>query len=276
GGPQGVGVVPVGLVVVDEGDGDAVAGFEAGGVLADLLGGVADGDGDVVDADRGEAGDDGVEDRLGLGEREEGFGELVGVGAQALALSRGEDDASHLLRAFRSCAGAGARSAGPGGGGGTRSRAAVIARPSLQGPEGGRPRPSVRQHTPAGASNWEGTAREVLARGRGSRTAICSTTPGASRLRPHLEAACLARFSESVSRNSSVVCHACSGPTSSARSLVMLPPWTVSMTTCSRSLAKPVTSGVPSSLPRWARPRVQAKIEAIGFVEVGLPAWCWR
>ncbi len=28
--------------------------------------------------------------------------------------------------------------------------------------------------------------------------------------------------------------------------------------------------------PRADRPRVQAKIEAIGLVEVGLPCWCWR
>jgi hypothetical protein len=31
-----------------------------------------------------------------------------------------------------------------------------------------------------------------------------------------------------------------------------------------------------SSLARWARPRVQAKIEAIELVEVSLPFWCWR
>ena len=28
--------------------------------------------------------------------------------------------------------------------------------------------------------------------------------------------------------------------------------------------------------PRAASARVQAKIEAIGLVEVGLPSWCWR
>ena len=37
-----------------------------------------------------------------------------------------------------------------------------------------------------------------------------------------------------------------------------------------------MTSGVSSIRPRAARPRVQAKIEAIGLVEVGLPCWCWR
>ena len=37
-----------------------------------------------------------------------------------------------------------------------------------------------------------------------------------------------------------------------------------------------VTSGVPSNLPRYSRPRVQAKIDAIGLVEVGLPFWCSR
>jgi isocitrate dehydrogenase len=34
-------------------------------------------------------------------------------------------------------------------------------------------------------------------------------------------------------------------------------------------------SGVLSSWPRWTRPRVQAKIEAIGLVEVSLPFWCY-
>jgi hypothetical protein len=33
---------------------------------------------------------------------------------------------------------------------------------------------------------------------------------------------------------------------------------------------------VLSSWPRWTRPRVQAKIEAIGLVEVSLPFWCSR
>ena len=40
--------------------------------------------------------------------------------------------------------------------------------------------------------------------------------------------------------------------------------------------AKAVTSGVPSMRPRAIRPRVHAKIEAIGLVEVGLPCWCRR
>jgi hypothetical protein len=31
-----------------------------------------------------------------------------------------------------------------------------------------------------------------------------------------------------------------------------------------------------SSLARWASPRVQAKIEAIEFVEVCSPFYCWR
>ena len=37
-----------------------------------------------------------------------------------------------------------------------------------------------------------------------------------------------------------------------------------------------MTSGCRSIRPRAARPRVQAKIEAIGLVEVGLPFWCSR
>ncbi|CFS57070.1 Uncharacterised protein [Mycobacterium tuberculosis] len=57
-----------------------------------------------------------------------------------------------------------------------------------------------------------------------------------------------------------------------ARSLVIFPLSTVAMTTDSSLWAKSMTSGVPSSLPRCCNPRVQAKIDAIGFVEVGLPA----
>ena len=67
-----------------------------------------------------------------------------------------------------------------------------------------------------------------------------------------------------------------SAPTSSARSLVIFPLSTVSTQTRSRVSANSVTSGVSSIRPRAARPRVQAKIEAIGLVEVGLPSWCWR
>ena len=84
------------------------------------------------------------------------------------------------------------------------------------------------------------------------------------------------RFSSSAARNSSVVRNGVPDPTSSARSLVIFPLSTVSMHTRSSVSANTVTSAVLSSLPRWARPRVQAKIDAIGFVEVGLPCWYWR
>ncbi|PAV70050.1 hypothetical protein WR25_02229 [Diploscapter pachys] len=40
--------------------------------------------------------------------------------------------------------------------------------------------------------------------------------------------------------------------------------------------AKRTTSGVLSNLPRYFRPPVQAKIDAIGLVDVALPCWCWR
>ena len=80
----------------------------------------------------------------------------------------------------------------------------------------------------------------------------------------------------SAARKSSVVRYGASSEISVARSLVILPLSTVSMQTASRASAKAVTSGVPSSLPRCASPRVQAKIDAIGFVDVGLPCWCWR
>src|SRR5205823_2201277 len=66
------------------------------------------------------------------------------------------------------------------------------------------------------------------------------------------------RFSASVARNSSVVCHAWSGPTSSARSLVIAPLSTVVMTTSSRVEAKSMSAWLPSSTPRCCRPRVHA------------------
>ena len=37
-----------------------------------------------------------------------------------------------------------------------------------------------------------------------------------------------------------------------------------------------ISASLSSSLARWARPRVQAKIEAIELVEVSWPCWCWR
>ena len=44
----------------------------------------------------------------------------------------------------------------------------------------------------------------------------------------------------------------------------------------SRSSANVTTSGVLSNAPRYLRPCVHAKIDAIGFVDVGLPFWCSR
>src|SRR5207249_9656745 len=59
-----------------------------------------------------------------------------------------------------------------------------------------------------------------------------------------------------------------------ARSLVILPDSTTSTQTFSSVSANLTTSGVASMRPRNMSPRVHAKIEAIGLVEVGLP--CWR
>ena len=42
------------------------------------------------------------------------------------------------------------------------------------------------------------------------------------------------------------------------------------------SSANFTTSGVSSNWPRYLRPCVHAKIDAIGFVDVGLPFWCSR
>ena len=79
------------------------------------------------------------------------------------------------------------------------------------------------------------------------------------------------RFSSTLSRKPSVVSHFCSGPTRSARSLVMSPSSTVATQTCSSVCANLSSCGLLSSLARWLRPRVQAKIEAMELVEVALP-----
>src|SRR6185437_10521424 len=77
--------------------------------------------------------------------------------------------------------------------------------------------------------------------------------------------------SSSLARNGLVVSHGVSGPIRIARSLVMKPPCTASRHTFSSVAAKCSTSGVLSNLPRYCRPRVHAKIDAIGLVEVSLP-----
>lgn len=62
-----------------------------------------------------------------------------------------------------------------------------------------------------------------------------------------------------------------------ARSLVMIPSWSmVSTHAASRSAANLASSGVSSNLARKASPRVQAKMEATGLVEVSWPFWYWR
>src|SRR6185369_16616967 len=110
-----------------------------------------------------------------------------------------------------------------------------------------------------------GQARRVTARVTSWRqAAIPSSAMAASRLWTM------------ASKNCSVVIHACSGPTRIARSLVICPPSTVSTQTRSRVSAKRTTSGVLSNLPRYLRPPVQAKMDAIGLVEVALPCWCMR
>src|SRR5579859_1489986 len=86
------------------------------------------------------------------------------------------------------------------------------------------------------------------------------------------------RFEARTSRKGSVGSQLSLGGSSSlcsdrARSLVIFPPSTVAMQTSSSAVAKRATSGVWSSFARWARPRVQAKIDAMGLVLVTLPAW---
>src|SRR3546814_4493524 len=81
-------------------------------------------------------------------------------------------------------------------------------------------------------------------------------------------------FSTIASQKPSVVNQFWSGPMSSSRSLVILPLSTVATQIFSRSSANLISAALPSSLPRCLRPPVQAKIDAIGLVEVALP--CWR
>ena len=73
-----------------------------------------------------------------------------------------------------------------------------------------------------------------------------------------------------------MVSHGAVGLIRMARSLVILPASTVSMQTFSSAPANFASSALPSSLARCARPRLQAKIEAIGLVEVSRPFWCSR
>src|SRR5262249_18345449 len=84
------------------------------------------------------------------------------------------------------------------------------------------------------------------------------------------------RLVSSVAKKSSVFRNGCLGSIRIARSLVILPPSTVSTQTFSSASANFTTSGVASNVPRYLSPWVQAKIEAIGLVEVGLPFWCSR
>src|SRR4029078_9820528 len=79
------------------------------------------------------------------------------------------------------------------------------------------------------------------------------------------------RFASTASRNPSVESHAWSGPTRTARSFVILPCSMVETVTFSKVSANFFRFAFRSSLARWARPRVQAKIDAVELVEVLLP-----
>ena len=56
----------------------------------------------------------------------------------------------------------------------------------------------------------------------------------------------------------------------------MRPLSTVSTQTFSSAVANLASAALSSSAARCDRPRVQAKIDAIGLVDVSLPCWCWR
>src|SRR6185312_9195876 len=81
----------------------------------------------------------------------------------------------------------------------------------------------------------------------------------------------LTRLSATLSRKPVVDSQRWSAPTSSARSLVMLPASTVSTQTFSSVAANFASASLLSSLARCDRPRVQAKIDAMELVEVSLP-----
>ena len=84
-------------------------------------------------------------------------------------------------------------------------------------------------------------------------------------------------MSESLFINSSVVKYLSLGTsidpwTQMAKSLVINPLSTVSIITYSRVVLKLANYSLLSNLALYANPLVQAKIEAIGLVDVSLPA----
>ena len=81
--------------------------------------------------------------------------------------------------------------------------------------------------------------------------AILPVVPGFGRKKKVSTAARrAARLRSRVARNSSVVCHGCSGPTSSARSLVIAPDSTDLITTSSNVEANSMRAALSSSFPR--------------------------
>src|SRR5690348_10921932 len=92
----------------------------------------------------------------------------------------------------------------------------------------------------------------------------------------HAQAIFCFKRASSRSRNGIVLRNGVVGLIKTARSLVISPASTASMHTFSSVSAKRTNSGVLSNVPRYHKPRVQAKIEAIGLVEVSLPCWCRR
>src|SRR5690606_2082230 len=99
--PQGVGVVPLlGLVVVDEGDLQAVLGLQGRAALVDGLLAVADDHGGLGEADLGEVGEGEVEHRWFAlytrgPHRHQRLGKAVGVGAQTPSGAGRQHEADH-------------------------------------------------------------------------------------------------------------------------------------------------------------------------------------
>ena len=59
-----------------------------------------------------------------------------------------------------------------------------------------------------------------------------------------------------------------------AKSLVIAPSSTALIQIFSKVLTNFFKSSLLSNFALWYKPLAQAKIEAIGFVEVSLPCWC--
>jgi CRP-like cAMP-binding protein len=147
------------------------------------------------------------------------------------------------------------------------------------GRRGGAVKREIAAVVEEGKEGKEGGPRNPSRHGRACPGHPCRSFVDASRLGPGARSGitnayapiAFFRLASTLSRKPVVESHFWSAPTSSARSLVIEPASTVSTQTLSRVVANFASAALLSSLARWARPRVQAKIDAIELVEVSLP-----